>query len=228
MSLKEEVNTDASHHPNPIDRNRSIVWARYHVDSNEWALLSVKLTRQGQAPSLATVALVDHNGRTLVEEMIKASDMVQNEEIAQHAVDQSVVFNAKSFESAMRNLVDKIGDKTLVAWDMSFIQKSFDELCALNGMPSVEWKGDSASKELARFVGETEDPENGYKLQPLPIVGLSAVDECKAILKVINEIAGASQAGDSIATGKPGWTAEFYRPKVGAKEKLKGLFGLNS
>lgn len=226
MSLKAEGH-DVSNHPNPIDRNRSIVWARYHVDSNEWALLSAKVTRRDGQITLATIALLDNHGRELVEEMIKASDVVPNEEIAQHGVDQSVVFNAKSFEEVMRKLVDRIGERTLVAWDMKAVQSVMDELCAINKMPSVEWRGDSACKELARFRGETEDVKLGYNPQPLELVGISAADECRSVLKVINEIAASSQASDSLVDGKPGWTAEFYRPKVGAKEKLKGLFGLH-
>jgi hypothetical protein len=226
MSLKEEVH-DAPNHPNPIDRNRSIVWARYHIDSNEWALLSVKVTRREGHISLVTVALLDNHGRALLEEMIKASDVVPSEEIALHGVDQSVVFNAKSFEEVMRKLVDRIGERTLVAWDMKAIQTIMDELCLKNNMPSVEWRGESACNELARFVGETQDVKLGYNAQPLKLVGISAADECKSVLKVITDMAASSQASDSLVDGKPGWTAEFYRPKVGAKEKLKGLFGLH-
>lgn len=224
MSSKGNV----SSHPNPMDRNRSIVWARYHADSNEWALLSVKITRQGDKPSLATIALVDRHGRPLVEEMVKSCDEVPSDEIAQHGVDQSVVFNAKPFEEVMRKLVDKIGDNTLVAWDMAVIQKSFDELCALHGMPSVEWRGDSACKENARFIGIPDASEKyGYKMHPLKLTGLGAVDECKSVLKLIMDMAASSQTNDSVVKGDPSWTAEFYRPKVGAKEKLLGLFGLN-
>lgn len=226
MSLKED-GYEAPNHPNPMDRNRSIVWARYHVDSNEWALLSAKVTRRDGRISLATIALVDNHGRELLEEMIKASDVVPSEEIAQHGVDQSVVFNAKSFEEVMRKLVDRIGERTLVAWDMKAVQEIMDELCAINNMPQVEWRGESACRELARFKGETQDVKNGYNPQPLKLIGISAADECKSVLKVIAEIAASSQASDSLIDGKPGWTAEFYRPKVGAKEKLKGLFGLH-
>lgn len=226
MSLREEGH-DAPNHPNPIERNRSIVWARYHVDSNEWALLSAKVTRRDGKITLATIALVDNHGREMLEEMIKASDVVPNEEIAQHGVDQSVVFHAKSFEEVMRKLVDRIGDRTLVAWDMKAVQSIMDELCTMNNRPSVEWRGDSACKELARFKGETQDVKLGYNPQPLELSGISAADECKSVLKVIQEIAASSQASDSLVDGKPGWTAEFYRPKVGAKEKLKGLFGLH-
>jgi len=232
MSLKEEGNEPAVKHPNPIDRNRSIVWARYHVDSNEWVLLALKITRRAdesgkEVPSLVTVALVDHNGRPLVEDMIKTSSMVSNDEIARHGVDQSVVFNAKSFDDVIENLNAKIGAKTIVAWDPKMIQGILDELHHLHGAEPRRWKGHDASMEYSRFIGKTDNPLNGYELQELPLLGLSAVDECRSVLKVIQEIAAASQATNSL-NGDPSWTAEFYRPKVGAKDKIKGLFGFGS
>lgn len=234
MPLKDETQPVVKH-PNPIDKNRSIVWARYHVDSDDWVLIALKVTRRTNAegkeiPSLVTLAIVDRSNKVLLETMIKASDMVSNEEIAQHGVDQSVVFKAKPFAEVAKALSGLIeNETTIVTWDPKFIQQTFDELSELHGVPKRRWKCHGVAEELARFVGKTENVFNGYEPQPLPILGIGALDECKAVNKVIGEIAKSSQTTDSVAGGDPGWTAEFYKPKVGttAKDKLKGFFGLN-
>jgi hypothetical protein len=231
MTTNEETQAVVNH-PNPIDKNRSIVWARYHVDSDDWVLLAVKVTRHANSegkeiPSLVTLALVDHAGSTLFETMIKASDMVSNDEIAQHGVEQSVIFKAKSFQEVTETLIKLIDDKTLVSWDPALIQKTFDELAELHGAEKIRWKSHGVAGELSRFVGKTDNPHNGYESQPLPLTGIGALDECKSVIKVIAEIAKASQASDAVAGGDPGWTAEFYKPKISAtaKEKFKGFFG---
>ncbi len=233
MTLKDEQQAVAKH-PNPIDKNRSIVWARYHVDSDDWVLLALKVTRRAnaegkQVPSLVTLALVDHTNKVLFQSMIKASDMVSNEEIAQHGVDQSVVFQAKTFAEVTKMLSQLVEhETTIVTWDPKATQQIFDELAELHGVPKTRWKSHGVADELARFVGKTDNPMNGYERQPLPILGIGALDECKAVNKVIAEIAKASQTTDSIAGGDPGWTAEFYKPKISAaaKDKFKGFFGL--
>lgn len=234
MTLKDEPQALAKH-PNPIDKNRSIVWARYHVDSDDWALLAVKVTRRAnaegrQVPSLVTLALVDRENKVLFQSMIKASDMVSNEEIAQHGVDQSVVFQAKTFAEVTKALSKLVADEaTIVTWDPKVLQETMDELAELHGVPKSRWKSHGVAEELARFVGKTDNPMNGYERQPLAVLGISALDECKAVNKVIAEIAKASQTTDSVAGGDPGWTAEFYKPKitVAAKDKFKGFFGRN-
>jgi hypothetical protein len=229
MTLHEEAPVVAKH-LNPIDKNRAIVWARYHVDSDDWVLLAVKVTHHTNAegkqiPSLVTLALVDHDQKVLLETMIKAPDAVTNEEISLHGVDQSVVFKAKSFDEVTKTLLKLIGEKTIVSWNPKLIQQTFNELAELNGKPVSKWKSHSVAEELARFVGKSDNPMNGYEPQPLPLVGISALDECKSVYKVIAEIAKASQTTDSIAGGDPGWTAEFYKPKIAAKDKFKGFFG---
>lgn len=214
-------------HPNSIDRNRSIIWARYHVDSEDWVLMAVKTTGK-LSPSLVTVALVDRFGKTVLEAMIKASDMVSNDEIFKHGVDQSVVFNAKTFQEVVGNLMEAIGEKAVVAWNADAMQDVFDVLARQNDVAGPQFEAHSVSEEYARFVGDL-GADGKYKQKELSVLGISAADECRAVLRTISGMAGASQVmTDALASGKPGWTAEFYKPKVGPTEKLKGLFGFNS
>lgn len=233
MNSKPATNRANDEHPNPMDRNRSIMWARYHMDSDEWVSLAVKVTRKPdeagvQKPSVVTMALMNCHGETVLECMIKASQMVSNEEVAQHGVEYSVMYNAVSYEQALNELRNKIDGKTIVAWDVIQLQETFKELDEYYGAPVQKWTAHSAQKEWSRFVGHTRDVKNGYEMQPLPVLGMSAVDELRAVKKVMSDIAGSSQMNDELAGGKPGWTAEFYRPKVNPSDKLKGFFGLKS
>ncbi len=231
MSFNEDH--DAVVHPNPMDRNRSIMWARYHVDSDDWILLAAKLTRRSDAsgkstPSIVSVAVTDHTGKALFEALASFSEMVSSDEIAQHGVNQSVIFNAKPYAEVRQSLLKLLAEKALVTWDSDNIQKTFNELDSINGFAPSHWKGDSATREFARFVGKTRNPGEGYVSQPLPALGISAADECRSIIKLIKDMASSSQVTDQVASGKPGWTAEFYKPRLNATDKLKGFFGMNS
>lgn len=229
MSFNEDHDTVA--HPNPMDRNRSIMWARYHMDSDDWILLAAKVTRRSDAsgksvPSIVSIAVTEHTGKALMEAMIRTSEIVSNDEIAQHGVNQSIVFNAKPYVEVRETLLKLLAEKALMTWDSDFIQKTFNELDSLNGFAPAHWKGDSAIREFARFSGKLRNPGEGYMPQPLPSLGISAADECRSIIKLIKDMAGSSQVTDQVASGKPGWTAEFYKPRINATDKLKGFFGI--
>lgn len=220
-------------HPNPIDRNRSITWARYYMDSNEWVLLSLKVTKRTvesgvEQPSVVTVALLDHSGKTLLECMVKAPHMVSNDEIAKHGVNYSVVYNAKPYEQIIADLIQIIGSREIVAWDCELVQKQFDDLGRFYGAPIRKWKIQDACSRFVSFVGIPQDIKNGYDAQPLPVSVLSAVEECRTVRKQISEMAAGNQVTDQVACGKPGWTAEFYKPKLTPKDKIKGMFGFHS
>lgn len=223
---------DAVSHPNPMDRNRSIMWARYHIDSDDWILLSMKVTRRDDEagksrPSIVSIAVTDHSGKAMYEAMVRSAEIVSNEEIALHGVNQSVVFNAKPYSEVRESLLKLLAHKALVTWDSDYIQKTFNELDSINGFAATHWKADSAAREFARFVGERSNPSATYVSQPLPLPGVSASDECRSIVNLIKEMAGSSQVSDQVASGKPGWTAEFYKPRVNTADKIKGFFGLD-
>ncbi|HMW91621.1 MAG TPA: hypothetical protein PKE54_16455, partial [Candidatus Obscuribacter sp.] len=100
-----------SAHPNSIDRNKAIVWSRYLIDSSDWLLFATKVTYlhadrayQGlEQPKLVSLAVLTPEGKVVFEALLRAEEMVHNQVIAQHGLEQSVVFNARPFsEIAMQ------------------------------------------------------------------------------------------------------------------------------
>ncbi|SRR5579883_266327 len=220
-------------HANPVDRNRAISWARYLMDSDEWVIMALKVTRRTvdsrpDQPSLITVALLNNVGNIRLEAMVKTPYMVSNEEIAQHGVDYSVVYNAKPYDQVRDDIIRAVNSREMVVWDAPVMHAALAELDHYFNLSERAWKFYCASSEYARFRGVKAVSGAQYEVQPLPQIGLSAVDECRSVYKIISEMAASSQFTDPIAGGRPGWTAEFYRPKINTGDKLKGMFGFKS
>ncbi|MBK9144519.1 MAG: hypothetical protein IPM23_18670 [Candidatus Melainabacteria bacterium] len=221
-------------HPNPMDRNRSILWARFLIDSDDWLILATKVTRhegpQNDGDSefeLVSLALVDGAGKTVLEALMKPDHEVESELIARHGLDYSVVFNARPYPAIRETLIGMTEGRELTAWDFEKQRQVLADLDRAFGLPVHQWLGNSVSHQVARFAGSLSGAQvkDGYNLQPLTVNGLGALDECRAVRKTVVDMASSSQEVDPLVSGKPGWTAQFYRPKLGAADRLKNLFG---
>ncbi|MCW5823881.1 MAG: hypothetical protein KIT34_13835 [Cyanobacteria bacterium TGS_CYA1] len=205
-------------HPFPDDRNRSILWARYKMEdaqSNEsgslWCVLSIK-----QTDKACSYAVIDSKGKTILDSVI----------------------TPQSYAEQRKELVDYFRAKEVIVWDLKEKWGLLNQLDALFGVdPSQNlatvartWTWHDIADEYARFVGELVpgcNLESGrtYSPEPFkPLAGLSCAQECKDIKDIIVKMAGTSLVTDPLASGKKGWTAEFYRPNFSPTEKLKKFF----
>ena len=216
-------------HPNPIDRNRSILWARYLVDSKDWVVVSTKETvvsmdDSGASGVILSVCVVDSAAKVVYEALVKPEGIVSNEAIAEHDLETSTLFNAQPYPVIRESLIKLLSGNDVLSWDFDAQRAIFEKLDRKHNMPPHEWRGNSVSHQYARFLGQKEGDKPGYVMPSLKVNGVSARASNQAVCSVVMEIAGSSQYSDPLASGKPGWTAEFYRPKLSASEKLKNLF----
>lgn len=218
---------------------------------SEWCILAIKLTLGDSVPQASTettevntmpvcsFAVLDAKGKTVVESLVKPQCVVSNEAIARHGLEYSVVYNAKPYEECRQELVQYLSGKEVIVWDLKEkwgLLNQLDSLhdCKAQNLATVArtWTWHDIAEEYARYVGELVpgcdiEKARAYSPEPYkPLPGLSAVQECKDIKDIIVKMAGTSLVTDPLASGKKGWTAEFYRPTAGPAEKIKKFFDL--
>jgi hypothetical protein len=227
--------------PLHLDRNKSIIWARYLIDSPDWLVFATRVTRAGATPSatitstataqptpvkLLSLSLMTPSGKVVYEAMVKPEETLSANLTGEHGLDYSVVYNAQPFADILLKLRQLIGSKQILVWDLEAQQNIFDQLCVHSAQPMLPFAGYSLRSEYARFVGEIDGATGSYKNQTLTTDGISATAEGRAILNTLTTMASTSQVRDTAPTGHQGWTAELYKPKVNAKEKIKDFLGL--
>lgn len=222
-----------ANHPRPMDRNKSIIWARYLIDSTDWLLFASRVTRvQGNAGALSTkvklasMSVLTPTGKVLYEALLKPEEEISSHLIAEHGLDYSVVFNAKTFAEIAQDLSRLFEGRQALAWDLTAQQSLLDELCLQYAQPPLSLTGFSMRPEYARFIGEMDELGRAYKAKPLSVDGLGATAEARALISALYTMASSSQITNTAATGNQGWTGEFYKPKLTAKDKIKDFFGI--
>ncbi len=227
--------TDPGIHPSPVDRNKSIIWARYLIDSTDWLMLAINVSRAepsdlrnsvlSSSIRLLTLSVVTPGGKVLFETMLKPQQVIPNELISDHGIDQAVVFNALPFSEIVIHLNKLFEGRKVLAWDLNALQELLDEVSTVYAQPQLPLIGFSLRPEYARFVGQM-DTQAHYSPQELKVEGKGATAQCRALLSTLYEMASSSQSSNNAVAGNQGWTGEFYRPKVSATEKIKDFLGL--
>lgn len=226
-------------HPNPKDRNRAIIWARYAADSTEWVILSLRSTEvipsakalQNnpdliQPQLLVSAAIIAPGGKVLLETLIKVPEFSAKEALEEHGIEYSVLIEAKpypEFVAAVKKIAER---KQIFCWSAEETNNILTKAARVNRGETLTLPLVSVSEEYARFVGQQVPDSAEYIVPELKGVEKSAMSESHAILKAIVEMAVGNQTSDSAVSSHMGWTAEFYKPKLSAADKLKGFLGI--
>jgi DNA polymerase III epsilon subunit-like protein len=225
--------TSPNGYPLHLDRNKSIIWARYLIDSPDWLIFASRVSRLTPEVTpltgpikLLSLSLLTPSGKVIFESMLKPQEMIPATLISEHGLDYAVVFNAQPFSEILQKLRQLIGTKQILAWDLDAQQGLLDQLCAQFAQPILPLAGYSLRPEYARYVGESDGQTGAYKTQTLTSTGVGATAECRAMLNTLTTMASTSQIRDTAPTGHQGWTAELYKPKINPKEKIKDFLGL--
>lgn len=215
-------------HPNPKDRNRSIIWARFAADSTEWVILSLRATdvvSDGNSQKLVSLALLGHSGKVLLETLIKTSEFPARDAIEGHGIDYSVLMNARTYDEVVAEIKQLIDRKQVFCWDAIETRQILSQVASANKADTLSLPLISVNEEYGRFLGNLKPGTASYDLPELK-KEKSALESAKNVLSVILEMAGSNQYLDSASASPMGWTGEFYRPKASPAEKLKGFLGI--
>ncbi len=236
----KHVEDNSPSHPNPMDRNRSILWARDLVELNDWVIISCKSSTlvgkrvmPGDAAELISIAVLGPGERPLLDVLVRPDGAVNSELLKIHGCDPKHAFNAPEFPEIYKILKAGFAKTRVICWNQEKTKEILAKLCKLEKLPELSVRFDDAQAEYSRFVGEVEPDIHRYKTQNLPRefdsneVGITPWLECEKIYEYLKEIAAGHQMFDSASTFNKNWSAAFYKPKMGPAKKLKEILGLN-
>ncbi len=215
-------------HPNPKDRNRSIIWARFAADSTEWVILSARATQvvtDADAHPLVSLALLGPGGKVITEILVKTNEFSAREALEGHGIDYSVLLKARKYQDAVAEVKQCIENKQVYCWDAVELRQILSSLAQANQEDTLSLSLISVGEEFGRFLGQLKPGTTSYELPEIKHEK-SALSEARNVLLTIMEMAGSNQYLEGANASPLGWTGEFYRPKASPAEKIKGFLGI--
>lgn len=181
-------------HRKPKLRDKVILWARDVLDHKDrYLILDTETTGLNKNDVLIQIAIIDLNGNELLNSLVKPTKRKQMsaESTAIHGFNMRDLANAPTFD-VLRPEIDRIAAGKIVLiynaeFDMRLIrQTTIQDECSLPRFAAT-----CVMKHYSWFVQEWSDYHNDWKYQKLPSAEHSAVGDCRATLKVLQQMAQA-------------------------------------
>ena len=172
------------------DKEMVVRWARRKMTSRDWVILDTETTGLGDNDEIIQIAIIDHEGKTLLDSFVKpVRKSIPKEATAIHGIKIQHLDNAPTITELMPRLKKICHGKTIVtynaAYDSRLLQQS---LAKRRATGSFKASFECAMLNFATYKGEPG--RNGeYKWHKLEGGDHSALGDCLATHRLLRSIA---------------------------------------
>lgn len=177
------------------DRDNAIKWARKLLEHGEFVILDTETTGLDSAAEIMQFAFVNHNDTNSIQFDVCPSRNASLDEGAfrVHGITMEMARECPPITLWAATITEIIKGKTVIAWNASFdyrmLIQSFNawqvEPPAIIHLANFE----CAMLQYSKFVGDWDARRGQYRWQKLPGATHSALDDCRATLAVLHQMA---------------------------------------
>lgn len=190
-------------HPNPIDRDRSIMWSR-SILHREFVVFDTETTGLLDNPDaeFVQVGIVSSYGDVLMNSLVKPEHPIPAVATNIHKITNEMAATGTPFGVLFPAIERSIKGQLVVIYNREYdlgllsrhLLKHFGDAAKLgNWIAGCLWM--CAMQKYAAFVGDWNDYHGNYRWQKLPDLSgegaHDAVADCKSTLQVIRDMAAA-------------------------------------
>jgi DNA polymerase-3 subunit epsilon len=157
----------ASAHPNPRAREEVQLWA-YQLLHSRFYVLDTETTGLSAQAEIVQLALVDHDGETVINTLVKPTRPCPAEVTRIHGITNEMLADAPTLEELYITLSTKLAASTLIAYNMEFDWRMLRQSLEVYSLPlPVGVKRHCAMQAYARYYGQRSPRGGGYAWQSL-------------------------------------------------------------
>lgn len=186
-------------HPNPRLREEVQLWAYQLFRSGNFYVLDTETTGLDAGAEIVQLALIDRDGHTLMNTLIKPTRPCTAEATRVHGITNEMLADAPTMADLYINLSAKLAASTLIAYNMAFDWRVLTQSLAVYGLPlPVGVKRHCAMIAYARYYGQRQ--RGDYAWQSLEKAcrqqnikreyAHSALGDARATLALLRHMAG--------------------------------------
>ena len=176
------------------DRIKAVKWAREQLTQDDWVILDTETTGLYDA-EIVEIAIVNHSGETLLNELIKPTIPIPAEVTAIHGITDEMVAAASPFPEVYPRIAEVLEGKRILIYNAEFDIKILNYCCQLYGLPilMLQKRSDCLMEWAAQWRGQWSNYYRDYKYFPLPSGNHRALGDCLAAFELIKRMAADSE-----------------------------------
>ena len=171
-------------HPNPAHRRQAQQWAQRLI-ARGFYVLDTETTGLGKQDEIVQIGIVDQNGKTAMDELIKPTISIPPGASRVHGIYDRHVENAANFGDIYTALSKLLAGQIVIAYNMTFDRRMMQQSGAKYGLPEIRMSQHCAMRQYAQYRGQRRKGWRGYKWHRLgnAVVqeGLQVVDAHNAL-----------------------------------------------
>ena len=188
-------------HFHPAHRRQAIQWAQ-NLMARRFFVLDTETTGLGPADEIVQIALLDGNGVSVMNQLIKPTIPIPPVASAVHGIGDNDVRAAPSFKDIYIRLSTLLAGQVVIAYNMEFDWRMLQQTASRYRLPTMRiGKRDCAMKQYARFKGARRSSGRNYVWHKLRVAvaqeGLEvrqahdALDDARMTLALIRKMAAS-------------------------------------
>ena len=175
-------------HPNPADRQQVQQWAQ-GLMARGFYVLDTETTGLGKHDEIVQIAIVDQNGETAIDELVKPTIPIPFGASKVHGIYDSDVEHAPHFSAVYTALSKLMAGQVVIAYNMAFDWRMLQQSSAKYGLPNIRMgQRGCAMRQYAQYKGKKTNWKRGYKWHKL---GSAVVQEGLQVIDAHNALGDA-------------------------------------
>lgn len=185
------------------DQQAATAWAKQLLGRPNWCILDTETTGLSALAQICQIGILDSTGETLLDTLVRPTISIEPEASAIHGLTDDAVSNAPYFDDVFLDILRAIRGRDLVIYNAEFDCRLIKQSLRARGIqlafPTSDRRqcriftnGGSilcAMEKFSEWCGEWSEYHGNYWWQRLPGGDHSAIGDCRATLKVIQQMA---------------------------------------
>lgn len=143
---------------------------------------------------IVELAVLGLDGSPRLDTLIRPRRHIPSHVVAIHGITDDMVQDAPTFAEVYAQLAAALADRVVLVYNFDFDLSMVAAECERLGLPCPLGldAGECMMQLYAQYVGDWSSYWHGYRWQSLPYGGHRAMGDCRAVLRLLHEIAGAA------------------------------------
>lgn len=164
-------------------------------NKSKYLILDTETTGLGDKDVVVQIGVIDLEGNVLLDSLVrpKKKKRIPPDATAIHGIKMEMLKNQPTFNDLYKEFLQIIKSKTILIYNAEYDARLISQTAEQDGVKLKIINAICLMKAYAVFVGDWSDYHQNYTYQKLPSGDHSAIGDCRATLKILEEMAEAEK-----------------------------------